>query len=89
VILDFKKRFAKDLKKRKTDKQLLERVQQVIQEVEEIQDIHNIRNLKKLKAQGNHYHIRTGDYRLGLVIDNDTVCFVRYLHRNDVYRYFP
>ena len=89
MILDFKKSFAKDLKKRKTDKPLLERVQQVIQEVEEAQDIHAIRNLKKLKAQGNHYRIRIGDFRLGLVIEDDTVCFVRCLHRSDVYRYFP
>ncbi len=89
MILDFKKSFTKDLKKRKTDKSLLERVSQTIQEVEEAQDIHSIRNLKKLKAQGNHYRIRIGDYRLGLVIENDTVSFVRCLHRSDVYRYFP
>ena len=89
MILDFKKSFTKDLDKRKTDNPLLERIRQVIQEVEEVQDIHGIRNLKKLNAQGNHYRIRMGDYRLGLVIENDTVCFVRCLHRSDVYRYFP
>ena len=53
--------------------------------VEEIQDIHNIRNLKKLKAQGNHYRIRIGDYRLGLIVENNTISFVRCLHRSDVY----
>ncbi|MFH2061031.1 MAG: hypothetical protein ABIJ59_19345 [Pseudomonadota bacterium] len=42
MILDFNKSFAKDSKKSKIDKSLLERVQQVIQEV----DIHGIRNLK-------------------------------------------
>jgi len=89
VNLDFKKSFARDLKKRKSEKSLLEQVRQVIQEVEKAQDIHMIRNLKKLKAQGNHYRIRIGDYRLGLVIEHDTVCFVRCLHRSEVYRYFP
>ena len=87
--LEFKKSFARDLKKSKTDKPLLERVQQVIQEAEEAQAIHGIRNLKKLKAQGNHYRIRIGDYRLGLVIEDKTVCFVRCLRRSEVYRYFP
>lgn len=87
--LDFKKSFAKDLKKRKTDKPLLDRVRKVIQEVEEARDIHSIRNLKKLKAQGSHYRIRMGDFRLGLVIDEDTVCFVRFLHRSEIYKYFP
>ncbi|MCP4719790.1 MAG: type II toxin-antitoxin system RelE/ParE family toxin, partial [Desulfobacteraceae bacterium] len=76
--LDFKKSFAKDLKKRRTDKPLLDRVRKVIQEVEEARNIHSIRNLKKLKAQGSHYRIRMGDYRLGLVIEEDTVCFVRF-----------
>jgi len=89
VILNFKKSFARDLKKRKTDKPLLDRVRQIIKEVEEAQDINGIRNLKKLKAQGNHYRIRMGDYRLGLVIEEDTVCFVRFLHRGEVYTYFP
>ncbi|VEN72913.1 Toxin RelE3 [Candidatus Desulfarcum epimagneticum] len=89
MILDFKKSFAKDLKKRKTDKQLMKRARQVIQAVEAARDIRAIRNLKKLKAQGNHYRIRVGAYRLGLIIEDDTVCFVRCLHRSEIYRYFP
>ena len=87
--LDFKKSFAKDLKKRKIDKPFLELVQQVIHNVEEAHDTHGNRNLKKLIAHGNHYRIRIGDYRLGLVIADNTVCFVRYLHRSEIYRYFP
>ena len=47
MILNFKKSFARDLKKRKTDKPLLDRVRQIIKEVEEAQDINGIRNLKK------------------------------------------
>nr|WP_320015753.1 hypothetical protein [uncultured Desulfobacter sp.] len=43
MILNFKKSFARDLKKRKTDKPLLDRVRQIIQEVEEAQDINGIR----------------------------------------------
>jgi len=89
VIFDFDKSFAKDLKKRKTDKQLMERVRQAILAVESAPDIHALRNLKKLKAQGNHYRIRVGDYRLGLIIEDDTVTFVRCIHRSEIYRYFP
>ena len=87
--VEFRKSFTKDLKKHKTDKSLLERVKQVILEVEGAQDIHRINNLKKLKAQSNHYRIRLGNYRLGLVIESDTARFVRFLHRGDIYRYFP
>jgi mRNA interferase RelE/StbE len=87
--LAFKKRFARDLKKREQDKSLLRRIRQVIAEVEDAESIHEINNLKKLKADGNYYRIRLGDYRFGLIIENDAACFVRFLHRSEVYRFFP
>jgi len=87
--LEFKRRFARDLKKIQHDKSLLRRIRQVIQEIDDAESIHEINNLKKLKAEGNYYRIRLGAYRFGLVIDNDTACFIRFLHRSEVYRYFP
>ncbi|MCF8069329.1 MAG: type II toxin-antitoxin system RelE/ParE family toxin [Desulfobacterales bacterium] len=87
--IEFKKSFAKDLRKAKPGQKLSERVQQVIHEVEAVEHIHDIKNLKKLKANGDFYRIRLGDYRLGLIIESDTVTFVRFLHRSDVYRFFP
>ena len=87
--LEFKKSFARDLKRKKHEKQFLERVKQVIQELDDAENILEIKNLKKLGAEGNYYRIRIGDYRIGLIIENDNVCFVRALHRNEIYRYFP
>lgn len=87
--LEFKKSFSKDLKKRKSDKALLERVQQVIQEVDEAGSIHELKKLKKLRYEGSYYRIRLGDYRFGLIIKNNIACFVRFLHRSEIYRYFP
>ena len=52
-------------------------------------DISEIPNLKKLKSDGDYYRIRIGDYRLGLIIENGTIIFVRLLHRSEIYRYFP
>jgi mRNA interferase RelE/StbE len=43
----------------------------------------------KLKADGNFYRIRSGDYRLGKIIEGGTATFVRLLHRSEIYRYFP
>ena len=71
--IEFKKSFARDLRKRKQDKSLFKRIQQIINEVDEAESINNIRNLKKLKAEGSFYRIRLGDYRLGLIIENDIV----------------
>jgi len=89
VKIEYRKSFTKDLKKRTTDKPLLERVKKVILEVEEAQNTHGIKNLKKLKAQGNHYRIRLGNYRFGLIVESDIVIFVRFLPRPDIYKYFP
>jgi len=85
----FTRSFAKDLKRHAKDKNLLSRIQEIILEVETAASITTISNLKKLKAEGPYFRIRSGDYRLGLIIDGDTVTFVRTLHRSEIYRYFP
>jgi mRNA interferase RelE/StbE len=89
VNFEFKKSFSRDLKKRANQKRLLEQVQEIIKEVENADNIYDIRNLKNLKSEGNYYRIKHGDYRIGLIIENDTVYFVRFLHRREIYRYFP
>ncbi|MBN2373363.1 type II toxin-antitoxin system RelE/ParE family toxin [bacterium] len=86
---EFRKSFSKDLKKRSQDKKLLSQVRGIIKEVEEAKGILEIKNIKKLQAEGHYYRIRLGDYRIGLLIKNDTVIFVRFLHRGEIYRYFP
>ena len=84
----FRKSFARDLKKIK-DRTLLERVQEVVEEVEAAGELQEINNLKKLSGTVDCYRVRIGEYRIGIVIDGDTVEFVRCLPRRDLYRYFP
>lgn len=86
---EFRKSFAKDLKRHGRDKNLLTRIQKTILEVEKADIIFTIKNLKKLKAEGSYYRIRVGNYRLGLIIEDEIVTFVRFLHRSEIYRYFP
>ena len=87
--VEFKKSFATDLRKKSKDRRLSARVEQIIEQVDQAEDPHQIPNLKKLKAEGDFYRIRSGDYRLGLIIEDDTATFVRLLHRSEIYRYFP
>jgi len=89
VNFEFKKSFAKDLKKKAHGRKLCSHVQEIIQEVANAESFYEIKNLKKLKAKGDYYRIRLGDYRIGLKIEEGTVIFVRFLHRNEIYRYFP
>ncbi len=84
----FSQTFARDLKKIK-DETLLARVAWVIGELEAAESLADINQLKKLAGYRHAYRIRIGDYRLGIYVSGDTVEFVRFLHRKEVYRYFP
>ncbi len=86
---EFKKSFARDLKKKAQGIKLRSRVQEIIHQVDNAESLYEIKNIKKLKAEGDYYRIRLGDYRIGLKIKDETVFFVRFLHRNEIYRYFP
>ena len=83
----FRRSFVKDL--RGVNRTLGRRVEQVIHEVEQASSLQDIRNLTRLSGKGLYYRIRIGDYRLGLKVEGDVVAFVRFLHRKDMYRYFP
>jgi mRNA interferase RelE/StbE len=88
VKVSFRRSFAKDLKKIRS-KSLLHDVQDVIEQLEQRPSLHEIPNVKHLTSEGSYYRIRIGEYRLGLLVDGDTVTVVRFLHRRDIYRYFP
>ncbi len=82
------KSFEKDVKKIK-ERNILKKIANVIREIQHIENISEIKNLKKLSVASNQYRIRIGNYRIGLIIIEDTVEFVRFLHRKDIYKYFP
>jgi len=88
VQVIFRRSFAKDLKKIRR-KALRQEVQAVIEQIEQSTTLHDLPNVKHLTSEGPYYRIRIGDYRLGLLVEDDTVTIVRFLHRRDVYRYFP
>jgi len=85
---EFKSSFVKDLKKIKK-KHLQSQIRELIEKVESTENMTELENVKKLSGSDVYYRIRLGDYRFGLKIENEIVCFVRFLHRKDIYRYFP
>ncbi|MBK5102036.1 MAG: type II toxin-antitoxin system RelE/ParE family toxin [Desulfobacteraceae bacterium] len=86
--LEFRKSFIRDLKRVK-DRATKNRVREAIQSVERAKNLREIKDLKKLSYRGRYYRIRIGDYRLGLILEDDTLILIRFLHRKDLYRYFP
>jgi mRNA interferase RelE/StbE len=88
VKVGFRDSFAKDLKGVK-EKGLLGRVREVIEAVEKADSLAELPNLKKLKGGGSYFRVRVGDHRAGVVLEGDTVVFVRFLNRKDIYKHFP
>ncbi len=86
--VQYKESFARDLRGLK-DKNLLRRIRELLEVFERSSTLSDIAGVKKLKGAGSYYCIRLGDYRLWLVTEGDAVTFVRFLHRKEIYRYFP
>ena len=84
----YKKSFDKELLKL-NDAKFAKSVKDIIESVKKAETINDINNLKKLKSSKSAYRIKIKDYRIGLYFEKDTVEFVRFMHRKDIYKYFP
>jgi mRNA interferase RelE/StbE len=88
VKVKFESKFAKDLRNIRDDK-LLAKIKEIIIECKTAQSLNELKNVKKLQGYDTFYRIRIGDYRMGIEVLNDELIFTRFLHRKDVYKYFP
>ena len=84
----FEESFEKDLSK-VVDKKIKSRLKQTIEAIKNSQSILEMHHLKKLKAYKSYFRIRLGEYRMGIEVVEDKIIFVRFLHRKDIYKYFP
>ena len=80
--------FEKDIYKI-SDKKLASQVSDAIEEMEQTAKLANLRNVKKMIAKGNYYRMRIGNYRLGFKVESNTITLLRFMHRKDIYNYFP
>ena len=86
--LKYKGQFIKDIDIE--NGKVLNAVKDAILNVKNAKKISQIHNLKKLKKYSVQYRIKISvNYRIGLIIRNNSVCFVRFGHRNTFYKYFP
>jgi len=82
------KLFEKDIHKI-SDKKLASQVSIAIDEMETATNLSDLRNIKKMVAKGNYYRMRIGNYRLGFKAETDSIILLRFMHRKDIYSYFP
>ncbi len=85
----FKGSFRRDaarINDRSVKKSLMEMIE-VVKTASDISKIHHLVKLWKFKV---HYRIEVeGNYRVGIIIRQNKVWFVRVLHRSKIYKEFP
>ena len=84
----FEAKFAKDLRAVK-DAKILAKLKEVIYECQSAENLFALSHVKKLQGYETFYRIRFGDYRIGIELVEDEMVFTRFLHRKDIYKYFP
>ena len=84
----YEKSFFRDLKK-VNDRNTLDKIYNIIENIKSSDTIQKVPNIKRLKGHPFAFRIRIGDYRLGFFYENDTVIFVRFLNRKEIYSKFP
>ena len=82
------RQFSRDVR-RLGSSQIRRRLDRTIQELIEAADITEVSGVRRLLAEGQHYRIRIGDYRLGITMDGEIAVLRRCLPRGEIYRYFP
>ena len=80
--------FTRDLRRIRSS-ELRQRLLRKLEELEAASDITEVRGVVKLTDEGSYYRIRIGDYRLGLAAEGDEVTLLRFLHRSEIYQFFP
>lgn len=84
----FERRFLKDIQS-VNEKQVKTHLEKLLAEIEKAGQLNDLGNLKKIKGHKSAYRIRIGNYRLGFFYESHTVICTRFLHRKDIYKYFP
>ena len=82
------KSFERDTDKL-SDKKLSRKIAVCIEAVQNCRSLNEISNLKKLQGSKNYYRIRIGDYRVGIFVNGNEIIFERFLHRKEIYRFYP
>ena len=88
MILDPSPGFTRDLR-RIRDRDLQRRIARKLQELEAVDSISEVAGVHPMIGWERHYRIRIGDYRLGLAVDGNVVTLLRFLHRREIYHFFP
>lgn len=84
----YERKFLKDISKI-TDKSVKKQLLEIINKIKSTDNFSGISSIKKLTGYQYYYRIRLRYYRIGIKYRDDILTFERFLHRKDIYKYFP
>ncbi len=84
----FLKKFSKDIDGVEP-KSVKLNLLKILELMESVNSLDDIPNTKKLKVHKSAYRTRVGNYRLGFFFESETILLARFIHRKDIYKYFP
>jgi len=82
------KTFAKDTSKIE-DKKLLNQIAEIIEDIQSAEKLSALTNCKKLKGSKNAFRIKIGEYRIGLIFEDESVELIRFIHRSKIFTFPP
>lgn len=86
--IEITRKFRKQVEDCK-DQRVRTKILSIIETVISADNLNDFHNLKKLTGYKNSCRIRLGVYRIGFIIEGNTVIFAAFDHRSDIYKYFP
>ena len=86
--VEYNRGFTRDLRRVRSS-ELRQRVLRKIEELEGASVITEVRGIARMAGEETYYRIRIGEYRLGLAVEGDEVTLLRFLHRREIYQFFP
>ncbi|HCL57885.1 MAG TPA: plasmid stabilization protein [Spirochaetia bacterium] len=90
MTVEILKKFEKDVDKI-NDKEVLQDIIRIIDELKTSLNLSSLKKIKKMEGFKDFYRIKLNYYRLGIQYfsEENRVVLVRFLHRKDIYKYFP
>ena len=82
------RQFEKDVDK-ELPKAMQLKLADIIEELQNASTFYSINDLKKLKGYKTAYRMRMGNYRIGFILEENTIKLSRVMDRKKIYRYFP
>ena len=86
--IEYRASFTRDLRQVR-NAEMRRRVLRLIEELEDASALTEISSVRRIAGDGRYCRARIGDYRLGIAVEGELVILVRFLHRSDIYRFFP